>query len=257
MDNAVHSSLNIPVGPRAYINNMGFPVVSDSLHENVIILQETLTCTENVLHRIGMHIDPDKLDIQHFSWRQGDNENPTLFTVLENKQVQITPIKAMRWLGFYFDWKLSFRTHVDILCKKGKSVINGLQCLGNTVVGMNQHHLHLLFKTCVIPTITYGSQLWFNPKKPLKGLLNKLQVVQNHGLRCISGAFRSTLIEILHLLTFIPPILVTVNKLFDSTATSSSDFPWSLKSCFTSWILTSPEKPSYALHMSLFLTLLP
>ena len=84
--------------------------------------------------------------------------------------------------------------------------------------GMNQVHLRLLFKTCVIPVLTYGCQLWYRPDAPKKGLLKKLQVVQNAGLRRIAGAFRTTPVEALPLLTFQPPLHITIQKLCDATA---------------------------------------
>ncbi len=39
--------------------------------------------------------------------------------------------------------------------------------------------------------LTYGCQLWYTAKQ--KGLVNKLQRVQNEGVRLIAGAFRTTL----------------------------------------------------------------
>jgi len=63
----------------------------------------------------------------------------------------------MAWIPLGFqDSRLTFRNHIKIMVKKGNSVVQGLSCLGNTLHGMNQYHLHLLYKTCVIPVITYG-----------------------------------------------------------------------------------------------------
>ena len=50
------------------------------------------------------------------------------------------------------------------------------------------------------------------------GLIKKLQKVQNAGLRCICGAFKTTPCEALPLLAFQPPLYITIRKLCDSSA---------------------------------------
>ena len=154
----------------------------------------------------------------HFSWRKNHTQAPHLSTVLEGSVISIKPPKYIRWLGFYLDRKLTFKHHVDILCAKAKNIISGLSCLGNTIAGMNQNHLRLLYKTCVIPVITYGSQLWFNPYHPRVLLMKKLEKIQNLGLRKVTGAFRTSNTEALTLLAHQPPIHITVHKLFESCA---------------------------------------
>ena len=165
-----------------------------------------------------MSIDPTKCDLMHFSWRYKDDSSPSINTTLYERPLTITPPKYVRWLGFFLDWKLSFKHHIDILAARGKHVITGIQRLGNTIHGLNAHHLRLLFKMCVIPVITYGCQLWFDPRKLSRTLINKLQVIQNAGLRRIAGAFKTTPIEPLHVLTFMPPIEVTICHLYASSA---------------------------------------
>ena len=96
--------------------------------------------------------------------------------------------------------------------------MSGLSCLGHTITCMTPNHLRLLFKTCVVPVMTYGCQLWFRPSALRVTLMKRLQVVQNKGLRRMAGAFRTTPAESLPLLTFQPPIHVTIRKLCNSAA---------------------------------------
>ena len=216
--NPIYSSEQLPVTPRSYVDDVGFLAISDSLEENIIILQQTLYKAEKHFNQIGMYIDPEKSDLMHFSWRKNDKKSPHLTALIKKQIVTIIPPLYIRWLGFYLDRKLSFKYHIDILCAKAKNIISGLTCLGNTISGLNQNNLRLLYKTCIIPVITYGSQLWFNPYHPKKLLINKLQVVQNLGLRRVTGTFRTTNTEALTILAYQPPIQITVHKLFESCA---------------------------------------
>jgi len=216
-NNPAFSGTGLPIGPRSYVDDLAFLAISDSPDENIIMLRHTLYTAISLFAKIGMEIDPDKSELIHFTWKKKPR-HPTLTFSHRNKKITLTPAPTLRWLGFHLDSRLSFREHVKIMAKKGNGVIHGLSCLGNTIHGMNQYHLRLLFKTCVIPVLTYGSQLWFNPEKPPNHLIKTLQKVQNNALRRVAGAFRTSPIEALQLLTHIPPIHITIRKISESAA---------------------------------------
>jgi len=152
------------------------------------MLKHTLDSALEQFSKISMSIDPDKSELIHFTWKQNMPSPPLSFTH-NHQTITLTPPSSLCWLGFYLDRKLSFSKHVKIMAKCGNSVVHGLSCLGNSLHGMNQYHLWLLYKTCVIPVLTYGCQLWFNPNKPNKCLLLTLQWVQNNAICRITGSF--------------------------------------------------------------------
>ena len=39
----------------------------------------------------------------------------------------------MRWLGVYYDARLSFKRHVEKMASKGRRAVAGLKMLGNTI----------------------------------------------------------------------------------------------------------------------------
>ena len=207
----------LPVGPRAYVDDFGFLAISDDLETNTLLLRKSLDRAVETLTRIGMSIDPDKCDLMHFTWRRQDT-CPALKTTLYGNPLTITPPSSIRWLGFHLDRKLSFKHHVSLLQKKGMAMVTGLRVLGNTIAGITPANLRLLYKTVVIPAITYGSQLWFDPKKPNKQLIKKLEQVQHRALIQIAGAFWDSPKEALELLTYVPPITTTLPKLYRSSA---------------------------------------
>ena len=164
----------------------------------------------------------------HFTWCPGDT-NLTLWSQLYGKEITITPPKSIRWLGFHLDQKLLFHHHVDLLTKKGHTTIKGLQVLGNTIEGISPSNLRLLYKIVVIPAIMYGSQLWFNPNKPNRKLVKKLESVQHRALKQIAGAFWDSQEEALQLLMYVPPITTTLHKLYRSAALRIPQLPISSK----------------------------
>ena len=58
----------------------------------------------------------------------------------------------------------------------------------------------------------YGAPVWYTGKRD-KGLVQRLQIAQNEGIRVISGTFRTSPLEPLHNLTRVPPISYTLSKL--------------------------------------------
>ena len=172
---------------------------------------------------ISMSLDPDKSNLMHFSWRKSPKGSPdhlpSLVTRISDLPITLTAPPVICWLDFYLDKKLTFNKHVEIMCARANNVVTGLQVLGNTIKGMDQTHLRLLFKTCVVPVLTYGCQLWSTERSPHVGLTKKLQTVQNNAMRRIAGAFWTTPVNLLPLLTSIPPMSVTVCKLCDNAAT--------------------------------------
>ena len=171
----------IPVGPRAYVDDIGFLASSFDLETNVFTLKKTLETTADILSRIRMSIDPDKCDLMYFSWHRGTlittcDGSPSLHTKLYSNHITITPPASIRWLGFHLDRCLTFNNYVELLSKKGFTIVNRLKVLGNTIEGISPANLQLLYKTVVIPAITYGSQLWYNPVKPNRKLVRKLDM---------------------------------------------------------------------------------
>ena len=114
-----------------------------------------------------------------------------------------------------------------MLSKKGHAIISGLKVLGNSIEGISPSNLHLLYKTVVVPAITYGSQLWYDPVKPNKRLIRKLEKIQHRALIQISGGFYDSPELALQMLTYIPPIETTLYKLYRSAALQIPHLPLS------------------------------
>ena len=168
-----------------------------------------------------MKVDPDKCDLMHFTWRKGSetlgiDSNPPLVTDLYGERIILTAPASIRWLGFHLDRKLSFRHHVTTVAKKGTAIVHGLQVLGNTISGIGPANLRLLYKTVVLPAITYGTPLWFNPARPNTKLVKELEKVQWKALIQIAGGFFDSQTEALQMLTYIPPMTTTLTKLYKS-----------------------------------------
>ena len=102
------------------------------------------------------------------------------------------------------------------MCNRARASIKALQLLSNSVRGLDFAQWRLAYNAICLPVLTYGCQLWYTGKQ--KKLTNKLQVVQNEGVRLIAGAFRTTPREPLQQLFNILPIDLRLRMLTDNSA---------------------------------------
>lgn len=92
----------------------------------------------------SISFDPNKFEAIHFSQKRNfDNVNiqlppsPDTPHNAEPQIVKLTPrYSAMRWLGVYFDSRLSFKYLAKKMASKGGKAVLGLNMLGNTVQGV-------------------------------------------------------------------------------------------------------------------------
>jgi len=98
------------------------------------------------------------------------------------------------------------------MANRARSMIRGLGILGNSVCGLDFSNWRKVYNTVIIPTLTYGAQVWYTGIRQ-KGLVKILQTAQNEGIRKLTGAFRTSPVDPLHNLAGIPPISYVLPKL--------------------------------------------
>lgn len=109
---------------------------------------------------------PEKREAIHLT-RQHHTDNPDI--IVEDNDI-VVPIQqdpssdeqpALRWLGVWFDRKLSFRRHVAIRAAKAHVVAHHIRSLARTVHGPPAASLRRAVLTCVIPRLLYGTEAWY------------------------------------------------------------------------------------------------
>jgi hypothetical protein len=185
-------------------------------------LIKAYTACASWLSRVGLKAEPDKTELMYFR-KQRDYEDPPgqiSLLRLQNHNGQthytVTAVHRIRYLGFFIDHKLWWEHHVTTMCNWARGTMKGLQLLGNSVRGLDFAQWCLVYNAICLPVLTYGCQLWYTGTE--KGLINKLQVVQNEGVRLIAGAFRTAPREPLQQLLNILPMALRLRMLIDNSA---------------------------------------
>jgi hypothetical protein len=179
------------------------------------------------LSRNGLSANPAKMELMVFT---PPRSNPNLVgghihgATYRNNQCVTTVTTSLRYLGVYLTLSLKWDTHVDLMVNRARSTIRGISILGNSIRGLDFMNWRRVYNALVIPTLTYGAQVWYTGVQQ-KCLLNRLQITQNEGIRKMTGVFRTTPIEPLHNLTCIPPIPYLMDKLMHAYAHRLQDLP--------------------------------
>ena len=102
---------------------------------------------------------------------------------------------SLRYLGMVFDRSLSGKDHVSRVVSKARKGLNALKVMD--CMSMPQRILLILYRTLVLSVVDYGFGLLTLSKTQLQ----RLEVIQNQGMRTILGCVRAISCEAMrHLL---------------------------------------------------------
>jgi ribonuclease HI len=192
---------------RAYVDDQLILATSSSLDQNTYLLAEAFDIVNQRLNALGLAVDADKTEFIHFTRSKAHLFSLPAVTLNPRNSPphEVQPAGVMRWLGMFFDRKLTFKSHVQTMAARARSTTAGLRMLANTIRGLDIANARILYKTVVLPVLTFGAEVWFTGRKQ-KSLVDTLCRAQNEGLRWVLGAFRTTPSPALHHLSAILPI---------------------------------------------------
>ncbi|KAG9088664.1 hypothetical protein FRC06_001931, partial [Ceratobasidium sp. 370] len=147
---------------KGYVDDFTILAHSATFDSNNAILKNAVDEAAGWLSRLGLSFELEKCELIHFAAHKRDLAlNPDIH--LRTSDATSGVVRAahtIRWLGFFLDRRLDFKSHVSKMATKGLGVISGLRLLANTLRGLSTKHARILYKTCVMPVFTYGSPLW-------------------------------------------------------------------------------------------------
>lgn len=101
----------------------------------------------------------------------------------------IEQVKEFRFLGVWFDAKLTWNEHIKKVHAKCKKILNVMRCLRGSEWGASRSALKKIYVALIRSVLDYGSAAYGSASK---SSLKKLKVVQAQALRLCCGAFTST-----------------------------------------------------------------
>lgn len=114
-----------------------------------------------------------------------------------------------KFLGVSITHNLSWRRYIDNLTVRANKAFNVLKSLASTYWGADPKILLLLYKSLIRSHFEYGFFCFAGDNR----LVDILDKIQNKSMRLITGAFKSTPINVLQIECNLPPISIRFNYL--------------------------------------------
>ena len=154
-------------------------------------LQLCLNKIEKWAMKNGFKFSSSKTVGIHFCNKRGLHPDPEL--KLYNSHIKIVP-EAI-FLGFLFDSKLTFLTHIKMLRNKSPKALNILKFVSSTDWGADSTVLLNLYRSLIRSKLDYGC-IAYGSARPL--YIKLLDTVHHQGLRLPLGAYRTSPVESLY-----------------------------------------------------------
>jgi hypothetical protein len=98
--------------------------------------------------------------------KKTSRDNRTLNIYLNSKRLE--QVSELKYLGIYFDNRLSFDRHVDYITGKCTRIINMLAKSAKLKWGMGHQALKVIYIGAIEPILTYGAPVWEKALKKTK-----------------------------------------------------------------------------------------
>ncbi len=189
---------------RGYVDDGLITASAKTEKDSILKTQAVFLEVEKWAYKSGIVFDPETFEAVHFS-RKRQFANPEIqlpppsfqTDVLEPRVVKpVGKNRSMRWLGVYFDPRLSFSDHAEKMASKGRRAAEGLIMLANIVQGVDAKTMQCVVHAYILPILPYSVSAWWpgrtrtnkNGKtiwNRVDGHLKKLDKAQNVALRAI------------------------------------------------------------------------
>ncbi|RAL66476.1 hypothetical protein DID88_006166 [Monilinia fructigena] len=212
-----------PMKRFGYADDIALLASSDCLQRNCEVLQANMQEALDWGKSEGITFDPKKSELIHFyKGHRTLTDAPAVQT--EGLRIETKP-GPLRWLGVYFDRKLSFKSLVKILSAKALKVANALRSFNNTCRGIPPCFTRRVAIACALKKCYFASETWwpgrFRPKSSISNLKISNRVDGHLGLlnkvvltcaRATLPVYKTTNLAVLHEESKLRPAEIELNQ---------------------------------------------
>src|SRR5205809_5166968 len=198
-----NNHLNVRIS--SYSDDIAIIAVSKSIKENCNKLQNAAKSLVEWGNSHNVQFDVKKTELIHF-----DSSKKSMKYSVKFMKNNILPQELVRYLGVWFDRKLSFKAHVQERIAAANRMFHSISRLANTERDLSFQAFRKLYIACITSVADYGVPVWW---KNQQFLLDKFEKLQNSALRKILEAFRTSPIAAMEIEAGIASVSVRFEKL--------------------------------------------
>jgi hypothetical protein len=141
--------------------------------------------------------------------RRKRKENKEGKIYLNNKP--LTQVRSMKYLGIIFDYKLTFRKHINYMAEKCTKLIFSLSKSVKLNWGLQYAALKTIYTGAILPLLLYGAPVWNAAINIGSNKLKLIRVQRIINVK-IAKAYRTVSNEALCTLTGLIPITIKIEE---------------------------------------------
>ena len=173
----------------SFVDDIGLVVECDELEEGAEHLERIAEDTMQWGSDNKVEFEVSKTEVLLFSRRRKVLRAAGEVAVRIGEQTFAIKQEATKWLGFWLDQKLSFKTHFENRMASAKGALQRVASLSNSNGGLSVSLMRRVVVAAVTSVALYGSEIWWRGQQDR---VNKLQSLLNRQARAITGLLRST-----------------------------------------------------------------
>ncbi|GBN27822.1 hypothetical protein AVEN_28122-1 [Araneus ventricosus] len=154
----------------------------------------------------GHTISAEKSRCVHFCRKRNIHLDPNI----QIRNAPIPVVNEIRFLGVIFDRKLTFLPHTLHLRKKCERSLNILKVLSRTSWGADRTSLLRIYQAVILSRIDYGCMVYGSARPTV---LRRLDTIHHSALRICTGAFRTSPVESLYIMSHQLPLHLRRQKI--------------------------------------------
>jgi hypothetical protein len=173
----------------SFVDDIGLVIECDELEEGATRLARIARDTMQWGSDNKVEFEVSKTEVLLFSRRRKVVQAAKSVVVRIGEQSFAIKQEATKWLGFWLDSKLSFRTHFENRMASAKGALHRVASLSRSNGGLSNDLMRRVIVAAVTSVALYGSEIWWRGQQDR---VNKLQLLLNNQARAITGLLRST-----------------------------------------------------------------
>lgn len=173
----------------SFVDDIGLVIECNELEEGTTRLERIArdTMQWGADNKVGFEVS--KTEVLLFSKRKKVLQAARSGIVRVGEQSFAIKQEATKWLGFWLDPKLSFKTHFENRMASARGALHRVASLSRINGGLPINLMRRVVVAAVTSVALYGSEVWWRGQQDR---VNKLQILLNSQARAITGLLRST-----------------------------------------------------------------
>ena len=185
----------------SFVDDVGLVIECDELEDGTRQLERIATDTMRWGLDNKVEFEVSKTEVLLFSRRKKVLQAADKAIVSIGEQSFVIKHEATKWLGFWLDPKLSFKTHFENRMASAKGALQRVASLSRSNGGLSINLMRRVVVAAVTSVALYGSEVWWRGQQDR---VNKLQLLLNRQARAITGLLRSTPLDFLRVQACLP-----------------------------------------------------